>query len=74
MCPLKSPPTKASQHAVYLSPPHPKPPKSSSYPPHTSVLAVRISLQDYSTLDGERCGICMDVVIDRGVLDCCQHW
>lgn len=24
--------------------------------------------------DGERCGICMDVVIDRGVLDCCQHW
>ncbi|XP_019252315.1 PREDICTED: uncharacterized protein At4g10930 isoform X2 [Nicotiana attenuata] len=29
---------------------------------------------DYSSLDGERCGICMDVVIDRGVLDCCQHW
>lgn len=29
---------------------------------------------DYITLDGERCGICMDVVIDRGVLDCCQHW
>ncbi|KAJ8539361.1 hypothetical protein K7X08_013613 [Anisodus acutangulus] len=29
---------------------------------------------DYSMLDGERCGICMDVVIDRGVLDCCQHW
>uniref|UniRef100_A0A1S3XD44 Uncharacterized protein n=1 Tax=Nicotiana tabacum TaxID=4097 RepID=A0A1S3XD44_TOBAC len=28
---------------------------------------------DYSSLDGERCGICMDVVIDRGVLDCCQH-
>ncbi|CAM9003086.1 unnamed protein product [Rhodiola kirilowii] len=24
--------------------------------------------------DGERCGICMDVVIDRGVLDCCEHW
>lgn len=23
---------------------------------------------------GERCGICMDIVIDRGVLDCCQHW
>ncbi|XP_057518553.1 uncharacterized protein At4g10930-like isoform X4 [Amaranthus tricolor] len=22
----------------------------------------------------ERCGICMDVVVDRGVLDCCQHW
>lgn len=30
--------------------------------------------QDYSNIDGERCGICMDVVIDRGVLDCCQHW
>lgn len=28
----------------------------------------------YSTFEGERCGICMDVVIDRGVLDCCQHW
>ncbi|EPS66655.1 hypothetical protein M569_08120, partial [Genlisea aurea] len=24
--------------------------------------------------DGERCGICMDIVFDRGVLDCCQHW
>ncbi|KAH9605236.1 hypothetical protein KSS87_020009 [Heliosperma pusillum] len=24
--------------------------------------------------EGERCGICMDIVIDRGVLDCCQHW
>ncbi|KAL5552287.1 hypothetical protein UlMin_002463 [Ulmus minor] len=24
--------------------------------------------------EGERCGICMDVIIDRGVLDCCQHW
>ncbi|KAI7990066.1 hypothetical protein LOK49_LG13G00956 [Camellia lanceoleosa] len=29
---------------------------------------------DYSTFEGERCGICMDIVIDRGVLDCCQHW
>ncbi|PIA34785.1 hypothetical protein AQUCO_03700214v1 [Aquilegia coerulea] len=28
-----------------------------------------------STASGnERCGICMDVIIDRGVLDCCQHW
>ncbi|KAI7989793.1 hypothetical protein LOK49_LG13G00986 [Camellia lanceoleosa] len=26
---------------------------------------------DYSTFEGERCGICMDIVIDRGVLDCC---
>ncbi|KAK6117001.1 hypothetical protein DH2020_049245 [Rehmannia glutinosa] len=30
--------------------------------------------EDYLNLEGERCGICMDVVIDRGVLDCCQHW
>ncbi|KAI3522478.1 hypothetical protein L1887_00282 [Cichorium endivia] len=24
--------------------------------------------------ESQRCGICMDVVVDRGVLDCCQHW
>lgn len=29
---------------------------------------------DYSGFEGEKCGICMDIVIDRGVLDCCQHW
>ncbi|CAN0840943.1 Uncharacterized protein At4g10930, partial [Linum grandiflorum] len=29
---------------------------------------------DNSVVDGERCGICMDFIIDRGVLDCCQHW
>ncbi|CAN1300072.1 Uncharacterized protein At4g10930 [Linum perenne] len=29
---------------------------------------------DNSVIDGERCGICMDFIIDRGVLDCCQHW
>ncbi|KAJ1438067.1 Zinc finger, RING-type [Sesbania bispinosa] len=29
---------------------------------------------DNVDIEGERCGICMDVVIDRGVLDCCQHW
>ncbi|KAK8484694.1 hypothetical protein V6N11_019532 [Hibiscus sabdariffa] len=29
---------------------------------------------DLSNFDGGRCGICMDVIIDRGVLDCCQHW
>ncbi|KAK9274810.1 hypothetical protein L1049_022062 [Liquidambar formosana] len=29
---------------------------------------------DDSTFEGERCGICMDIIIDRGVLDCCQHW
>ncbi|KAF3448723.1 hypothetical protein FNV43_RR09436 [Rhamnella rubrinervis] len=38
-----------------------------------------IEFDDYSNnntpnLEGERCGICMDVIIDRGVLDCCQHW
>ncbi|KAG9149502.1 hypothetical protein Leryth_014286 [Lithospermum erythrorhizon] len=30
--------------------------------------------EDDLNFEGERCGICMDVVIDRGVLDCCQHW
>ncbi|KAL0447749.1 UNVERIFIED_CONTAM: hypothetical protein Slati_1902800 [Sesamum latifolium] len=30
--------------------------------------------EDYLNFEGERCGICTDVVIDRGVLDCCQHW
>ncbi|XP_047315815.1 uncharacterized protein At4g10930 isoform X2 [Impatiens glandulifera] len=30
--------------------------------------------EDYTTVDGERCGICMEIVIDRGVLDCCEHW
>ncbi|KAI7727075.1 hypothetical protein M8C21_027469, partial [Ambrosia artemisiifolia] len=29
---------------------------------------------DHSGDEGQRCGICMDVVVDRGVLDCCQHW
>lgn len=29
---------------------------------------------DTSGLEGEKCGICMDIIIDRGVLDCCQHW
>ncbi|GAB4857577.1 hypothetical protein Ancab_015486 [Ancistrocladus abbreviatus] len=29
---------------------------------------------DALNFEGERCGICMDIVIDRGVLDCCQHW
>ncbi|KAF9594625.1 hypothetical protein IFM89_034247 [Coptis chinensis] len=24
--------------------------------------------------ENERCGICMDVIIDRGVLECCEHW
>ncbi|XP_028242672.1 uncharacterized protein At4g10930-like isoform X1 [Glycine soja] len=29
---------------------------------------------DDAAVEGERCGICMDMVIDRGLLDCCQHW
>ncbi|OVA00961.1 zinc finger protein [Macleaya cordata] len=29
---------------------------------------------DTTSFENERCGICMDVVIDRGLLDCCQHW
>ncbi|XP_050228258.1 uncharacterized protein At4g10930 [Mercurialis annua] len=29
---------------------------------------------DIYNLEGERCGICMDIIFDRGVLDCCQHW
>ncbi|KAK1577836.1 hypothetical protein Q3G72_025287 [Acer saccharum] len=29
---------------------------------------------DDSGFEGGRCGICMDVIIERGVLDCCQHW
>lgn len=29
---------------------------------------------DGSVLEDDRCGICMEVVIDRGVLDCCQDW
>jgi hypothetical protein len=30
--------------------------------------------QGMTEIEGERCGICMDIIIDRGVLDCCQHW
>ncbi|XP_015699291.1 uncharacterized protein LOC102716358 isoform X2 [Oryza brachyantha] len=30
-------------------------------------------LENYS-FENETCGICRDIVIDRGVLDCCQHW
>ncbi|KAJ0964996.1 hypothetical protein J5N97_026134 [Dioscorea zingiberensis] len=29
---------------------------------------------DDAAFENLKCGICMDVVIDRGVLDCCQHW
>ncbi|KZV31504.1 hypothetical protein F511_07355 [Dorcoceras hygrometricum] len=37
-------------------------------------FTVDDSNEDILNFDGERCGICMDAVIDRGVLDCCQHW
>nr|ABA96698.2 expressed protein [Oryza sativa Japonica Group]USH99985.1 hypothetical protein [Oryza sativa Japonica Group] len=30
-------------------------------------------LETYA-FENESCGICRDIVIDRGVLDCCQHW
>ncbi|WOK91469.1 hypothetical protein Cni_G00160 [Canna indica] len=26
------------------------------------------------TFENERCGICTDIIIDRGVLDCCDDW
>ncbi|KAK9145533.1 hypothetical protein Sjap_005436 [Stephania japonica] len=29
---------------------------------------------DGGLFENERCGICLDVIVDRGVLDCCQHW
>ena len=32
------------------------------------------NMQDALGLEGEKCGICMDIIIDRGLLDCCQHW
>lgn len=35
---------------------------------------VCVNWQDNVDVEGERCGICMDIVIDRGVLDCCEHW
>lgn len=33
-----------------------------------------VHVQDETILQNERCGICMDIIIDRGVLDCCNHW
>ncbi|XP_077251311.1 RING/U-box protein [Tasmannia lanceolata] len=29
---------------------------------------------DAAAFENDRCGICMDLIIDRGVLDCCDHW
>jgi len=31
-------------------------------------------LQENYAFKNKSCGICGDIVIDRGVLDCCQHW
>ncbi|KAG7557381.1 Zinc finger RING-type [Arabidopsis suecica] len=36
--------------------------------------AAEVEHNDMAGIEGERCGICMDIIIDRGVLDCCQHW
>jgi hypothetical protein len=36
--------------------------------------AVEVEHNGMTEIEGERCGICMDIIIDRGVLDCCQHW
>ncbi|XP_010422023.1 PREDICTED: uncharacterized protein At4g10930-like isoform X2 [Camelina sativa] len=36
--------------------------------------AAEVGQNDMAGIEGERCGICMDIIIDRGVLDCCQHW
>nr|VDC91438.1 unnamed protein product [Brassica oleracea] len=32
------------------------------------------NVSDMAGFEGERCGICMDIIVDRGLLDCCQHW
>ncbi|XP_019057230.1 PREDICTED: uncharacterized protein At4g10930 [Tarenaya hassleriana] len=37
-------------------------------------VEVGSNVTDFAGIEGERCGICMDIIIDRGVLDCCQHW
>ncbi|KAL1364105.1 hypothetical protein HN51_012270 [Arachis hypogaea] len=42
--------------------------------PHDPFDPNHIHDDDNLAIEGERCGICMDIVIDRGVLDCCQHW
>ncbi|CAN8246537.1 unnamed protein product [Cochlearia groenlandica] len=35
---------------------------------------AEVGHSDMAGIEGERCGICMDIIIDRGLLDCCQHW
>uniref|UniRef100_A0A3B6EMJ3 RING-type domain-containing protein n=1 Tax=Triticum aestivum TaxID=4565 RepID=A0A3B6EMJ3_WHEAT len=39
----------------------------------TEALEEMDNLENY-TSENEICGICRDIVIDRGVLDGCQHW
>ncbi|CAH8388532.1 unnamed protein product [Eruca vesicaria subsp. sativa] len=36
--------------------------------------AAEVEHNDMAGFEGERCGICMDIIVDRGLLDCCQHW
>ncbi|KAJ4870696.1 Uncharacterized protein Rs2_09511 [Raphanus sativus] len=36
--------------------------------------AGEVEHNDMGGFEGERCGICMDIIVDRGLLDCCQHW
>lgn len=38
------------------------------------ILEADLAVTDTANYEGERCGLCMDLIIDRGVLDCCQHW
>lgn len=38
------------------------------------ILAGGTSMLNDADAETERCGICMEEVIDRGVLDCCDHW
>ncbi|KAG8055612.1 hypothetical protein GUJ93_ZPchr0001g32365 [Zizania palustris] len=39
----------------------------------SGALGEMNNLEEYA-FEKESCGICRDIVIDRGVLDCCQHW
>lgn len=38
------------------------------------ILIGSTSMFNDADAETERCGICMEEVIDRGVLDCCDHW
>jgi hypothetical protein len=33
-----------------------------------------LSDEENYAFENESCGICGDIIINRGVLDCCQHW